>query len=233
MFVDKFRFWAQKVLPSEYDDSLSYYEVLNKISVKLNQVVDAVNENTEDVGEAVAQISDAVSDANEALANANEALEDAQDAVESANSAVEQAESAVSSIENMLEIAEDLSVGGVTKFIFEGDIHTYQLSCDFESDLSQIQLLKNCIDNGSAIICIRCSDLGELWGTEIVSIPNGRYGNNSNTSTHCTGVAFAVRSTSILPVAYDIEVDANAPTADGRFVGSFKIGSPISISQPS
>ena len=231
--IKKIRDWSHKVLPSVYDDSLSYYEVLNKVSAKCNEVIDAVNENTDDVAEALSAANQAVTDAGTAIESANEALENSEDAIESANSALEQAESAVGSIETMLNIAEELSAGGVTKFIFEGDIHTYQLSCDFESDLSQIQLLKNCIDNGSAIICIRCSDLGELWGTEIVSIPNGRYGNNSNTSTHCTGVAFAVRSSSILPVAYDIEVDANAPTADGRFVGSFKVGSPISISQPS
>lgn len=34
-----FRFWTQKVLPLVYDDSLSYYEVLNKIATKLNEVI--------------------------------------------------------------------------------------------------------------------------------------------------------------------------------------------------
>ncbi len=38
-----FRFWAQKVLPTEYDDSLSYYEVLGKAVAKLNDVIDATN----------------------------------------------------------------------------------------------------------------------------------------------------------------------------------------------
>lgn len=38
-----YRFWCQKVLPTIYDDSLSYYEVLNKMGIKLNEVINAVN----------------------------------------------------------------------------------------------------------------------------------------------------------------------------------------------
>ena len=45
-----FRFWCQKVLPSVYDDSLSYYEVLCKLVAFLNQVIDnleGVEQNTD------------------------------------------------------------------------------------------------------------------------------------------------------------------------------------------
>lgn len=35
----KFKFWCQKVLPLVYDDSLSYYELLNKMVVYLNNVI--------------------------------------------------------------------------------------------------------------------------------------------------------------------------------------------------
>ena len=34
-----FRFWCQKVLPLVYDDSLSYYELLNKVVKYLNDVI--------------------------------------------------------------------------------------------------------------------------------------------------------------------------------------------------
>ena len=37
-----FRFWCQKVLPTVYDDSLSYYELLNKVVNYLNDTVDNV-----------------------------------------------------------------------------------------------------------------------------------------------------------------------------------------------
>lgn len=42
--ISPFRFWCQKVLPSVYDDSLSYYELLNKVVYKLNEVIE--NENS-------------------------------------------------------------------------------------------------------------------------------------------------------------------------------------------
>lgn len=38
-----FRFWCQKVLPSVYDDSLSYYELLNKVVEKLNSMLADMN----------------------------------------------------------------------------------------------------------------------------------------------------------------------------------------------
>lgn len=38
-----FRFWCQKVLPLVYDDSLSYYELLNKVVKYLNDVIEDVN----------------------------------------------------------------------------------------------------------------------------------------------------------------------------------------------
>ena len=38
-----FRFWVQNVLPQVYDDSLSYYELLNKVVDKLNEVIGAIN----------------------------------------------------------------------------------------------------------------------------------------------------------------------------------------------
>ena len=47
--LGKFRFWCQKVLPLVYDDSISYYEVLGKMVVYLNQVIDNVNADTENV----------------------------------------------------------------------------------------------------------------------------------------------------------------------------------------
>lgn len=42
--IEKFRFFCQKILPLVYDDSLSYLEVLGKVSAKLNQVIDKTND---------------------------------------------------------------------------------------------------------------------------------------------------------------------------------------------
>lgn len=38
--VGSFKFWAQKVLPSVYDDSLSYYEVLTKLTYHINKMIE-------------------------------------------------------------------------------------------------------------------------------------------------------------------------------------------------
>lgn len=40
--TEKLRFWCQKVLPIVYDDSLSYYELLNKVVVYLNSTIEDV-----------------------------------------------------------------------------------------------------------------------------------------------------------------------------------------------
>ena len=42
--VNKFWFWAHKVLPLTYDDSLSYYEFLCKVLTKMNECIDKINE---------------------------------------------------------------------------------------------------------------------------------------------------------------------------------------------
>lgn len=38
------RYWTQPILPLTFDDSLSYMELLAKISAKLNEVIEVVNE---------------------------------------------------------------------------------------------------------------------------------------------------------------------------------------------
>ena len=41
--MKKFMFWCQKVLPLVYDDSLSYYETLCKLTAKINELIDFIN----------------------------------------------------------------------------------------------------------------------------------------------------------------------------------------------
>lgn len=43
--IKPFNFWCQKVLPSVYDDSLSYNEVLCKLTTKINEMINFFNEN--------------------------------------------------------------------------------------------------------------------------------------------------------------------------------------------
>ena len=46
-----FRFWSQKVLPQVYDDSISYYEVLNKVVAFLNELIEKMNELIDEQGD--------------------------------------------------------------------------------------------------------------------------------------------------------------------------------------
>lgn len=60
-----FRFWCQKVLPLVYDDSLSYYELLNKVVVYLNNTIaDVANveDNVTALHEAYVSLQDFVND---------------------------------------------------------------------------------------------------------------------------------------------------------------------------
>ena len=41
--IDKLRYYAYKILPLVYDESLSYYEVLNRVAFKVNEVIEYVD----------------------------------------------------------------------------------------------------------------------------------------------------------------------------------------------
>lgn len=55
--IPYFRFWCQKVLPTVYDDSLSYYELLCKVVAKLNEVIDSTNSVTDAFNELVEYVN--------------------------------------------------------------------------------------------------------------------------------------------------------------------------------
>ena len=46
--VKPVRFWSQKVLPLVYSDSLSYYEEVDKLVYKMNELIEFVNGNIEE-----------------------------------------------------------------------------------------------------------------------------------------------------------------------------------------
>ena len=50
-YIRPFRYWVQNVLPTVYDDSLSYYELLNKVVNYLNEVIMATNATIKEVNE--------------------------------------------------------------------------------------------------------------------------------------------------------------------------------------
>lgn len=48
-YVRRFHFWAHKILPLVYDESLSYYEFLCKVMFKLNETIEALNKQNENI----------------------------------------------------------------------------------------------------------------------------------------------------------------------------------------
>lgn len=41
--VEKLKYWTHKILPLIYDDSLSYYEVLAKVTAKINELIQYID----------------------------------------------------------------------------------------------------------------------------------------------------------------------------------------------
>ena len=61
----RFKFWCNKVLPTVYDDSLSYYEVLNKMATYLNDAL----ENLETMEDNLETLASTVSGDTTAITN--------------------------------------------------------------------------------------------------------------------------------------------------------------------
>ena len=52
--VERLRFWCNKILPLVYDESLSYYELLCKVTQKLNELIEQNNKIADEMGEYIA-----------------------------------------------------------------------------------------------------------------------------------------------------------------------------------
>ena len=62
IYVDKLKFFCQKILPAVYDDSLSYYEVLNRINQKLNETIDSVNNQNDIIRSFIDTVNESIDD---------------------------------------------------------------------------------------------------------------------------------------------------------------------------
>ena len=77
-YMKEFKFWCQKVLPLVYDDSLSYYETLCKMSYKLNEVINNMNKIPDYIASLVSDeklkeiLSELLNTLEEQIASANE-----------------------------------------------------------------------------------------------------------------------------------------------------------------
>lgn len=51
--IKQLKYWAYKILPLVYDNSLSYYEVLSKVTSKVNEVINATNQMPDAISEEI------------------------------------------------------------------------------------------------------------------------------------------------------------------------------------
>lgn len=56
--LEPFRYWVQKTLPIVYDDSLSYYELLGKVTYHLNETMETQNQTSENFGQLVKRFNE-------------------------------------------------------------------------------------------------------------------------------------------------------------------------------
>lgn len=67
--IDPLRLWVHKVLPVVYDDSLSYYEVLAKVTKKLNEVIDLTEEQNQFIQNFSDNLTNAINSWEEGMEN--------------------------------------------------------------------------------------------------------------------------------------------------------------------
>lgn len=74
MDIKPVRYWCYKILPLAYDDSLSYYEVLCKLTKKTNELVDMVNQYY-DYADDITELRSLINEVDGKLTNAKNELQ--------------------------------------------------------------------------------------------------------------------------------------------------------------
>lgn len=107
--IKTLKYWCHPILPLVYDDSLSYYEVLCKVSNKINEVIETLNGYTSE-SEAITALQSAVSALQTGVQNnlnAIEALEKTDNAlkaqIDTLNADYEQTKALVQNINVIIE----------------------------------------------------------------------------------------------------------------------------------
>ncbi len=101
--IDKFKFRCYKVLPLVYDETLSYYEVLCKLTGKIDECIDAINEGSADITQLTSTV------------------EELQGIVQTLQSDVEEIKDELS-IKGKVMVDSDIAVGNVNIDIANVDV---------------------------------------------------------------------------------------------------------------
>lgn len=147
MSLTKFRFFCQHVLPLVYDDSLSYYEVLCKLTSKLNETIEQVNtleDTMSDIQTAFDELAQTVSDLNDLYTTFETTINNRFSALETEltdeiNTAVTELSDAVDAklddIENRVTVLENLVDTKITELENTINVKFATLSAQLQSEL--------------------------------------------------------------------------------------------------
>lgn len=81
--VSPLKFWVHTILPLVYEDSLSYYEVLAKVSAKMNEVIEGLNANNEQVEKVTQFTAESIKNLTESFNNFTQSILERQENFES------------------------------------------------------------------------------------------------------------------------------------------------------
>lgn len=100
--------YCQKVMPLTYDNSLSYYEQLCKLTSKMNEIVDVLNGYDEAIAELRQAIVDIdtmktnIAELQEGVISLQNAITSINDIIDTINSRLDDAESSISNLVNLV-----------------------------------------------------------------------------------------------------------------------------------
>lgn len=137
MILRHFHFWCQKVLPLVYDDSLSYYEVLCKITWYINQLIEQDKIFAEEIEELkkeidflkeidIDELKRIIEDAKAMMASVTytSSIPDGEDAAQAINTAMSNGVRTIY-VDSTVDLQEQLDIPSGTSIIGAGgEIHT-------------------------------------------------------------------------------------------------------------
>ena len=83
--VKEFHFWCQKVIPLVFDDSLSYYEVLCKLTHFMNEFAESLNQTIAGLEQLQLYFDNLQESVNDALESMRNDINDIKASIENIN----------------------------------------------------------------------------------------------------------------------------------------------------
>lgn len=215
--LKNFLFRVQKVLPLVYDDSLSYYEVLEKVVVYLNDTIDVVN----DLDDKYDAIAGRMDNAESSINSINDSIADIYNEIENIGGELNNIYQDIDRIEDKNSEQDD-AISGLQDSVAtaENDIDDLEEQMAGTTDSGLKTMIQHVLppytrfDWGRSLRIINTGINGRYmpgWEPEpIVSFASGNISVTNATLNHCT----AIRSGNVV----QIDLEATATVDDDVFI---------------